>query len=138
MMTAVSACVAMRFPHSPASGSRSKSTCSWAGHGHMVYLDFHGADGQRIVAQTASVGTTADWQTVSVEGTAPDGTAYVTVILYSTLPNVGTVYFDNVRLYDVSQRPSLVERAPTNRELGFLPEDGAEVNVEPAAPRLAA
>ena len=98
----------------------------------MVYLDFHGADGQRIVAQTASVGTTADWQTVSVEGTAPDGTAYVTVILYSTLPNVGTVYFDNVRLYDVSQRPvTLVERAPTNRELGFLPEDGAEVNVNP-------
>lgn len=98
----------------------------------MVYLDFHNAAGQRIVAQTSSLGTTADWQTVTVEATAPEGTTSVTVILYASLPNVGTLYFDNVRLYDVSQRPvTLVERTPTNRELGFLPADGAEVNVNP-------
>lgn len=98
----------------------------------MVYLDFHNAGGQRIVAQTTSLGTTADWQTVSVEAAAPEGTAYVTVILYSSLPNVGTLYFDNVRLYDVSQRPvTLTERMPTNRELGFLPADGSLVNVNP-------
>lgn len=98
----------------------------------MVYLDFHNAQGQRIVAQTTSTGISTDWQTVSVEATAPEGTSFVTIILYSSLPNIGTLYFDNVRLYDVSQRPiTLVERTPTNRELGFLPADGAKVNVNP-------
>lgn len=98
----------------------------------MFYLDFLDAAGQRVNAFTASTSAAQSWRQLTVEGTAPEGTAYVTLIIYSSIPNVGTLYFDNVQLRDVSQQAAaLVEREPTNREIGFRPADGSSVKVNP-------
>ncbi|MGI6541527.1 MAG: hypothetical protein ACOX44_00465 [Limnochordia bacterium] len=65
----------------------------------MVYLDFHNDKGQRVDAKILTIRGPIEWQTVSVEGIAPEGTVDVSIILYSGLVNQGTSYFDNVRLY---------------------------------------
>lgn len=98
----------------------------------MLYVDFLDAQGARVSALTANTSVAGSWQTLTVEATAPQRAAYVTLILYSSIPNVGTLYFDNARLYDISnQLVVLEEREPSNREIGFRPHDGQRVNVTP-------
>lgn len=72
----------------------------------QFYLDFHDASGARIEAKTERARVSTDWQTVVAEATAPPGTVYVSVILYSDIVNVGTIYFDNVRLFDMTPQPA--------------------------------
>lgn len=69
----------------------------------MVYLDFHNDKGQRVDAKMFTIRGPVEWQTVQVEGTAPAGTDNVSIILYSGIANQGQIYFDNVRLYLLSQ-----------------------------------
>ncbi len=71
----------------------------------QIYLDFHGASGARIEAKIERARVSADWQTVAAEAVAPEGTTHVSVILYSDIVNVGKVYFDNVRLFDMTAEP---------------------------------
>ena len=55
----------------------------------MVYLDFHNDKGQRVDAKILTIRGPIEWQTVSVEGIAPEGTVDVSIILYSGLVNRG-------------------------------------------------
>jgi hypothetical protein len=69
----------------------------------MVYLDFHNEKLQRVDVKTITIRASSGWQTVSLEGIAPEGTTNVSIILYSGVANVGKVYFDNIRLYGFAQ-----------------------------------
>lgn len=59
-----------------------------------LYLEFWDSSDSRIGAASTNVTTAGSWQTVSVTGTAPAGTAYATVLPYSNYANTGTAYFD--------------------------------------------
>ncbi|MGI6083492.1 MAG: DUF4962 domain-containing protein, partial [Limnochordia bacterium] len=97
-----------------------------------LYIDFLDANGRRVQEKISNASAKKRWETLRGEATAPEGTAYVTLILYSSLANVGTFYYDNVRLYDVTDQPlKLTEREPTTRQLGYLPHDGSRVSVNP-------
>jgi hypothetical protein len=97
-----------------------------------LYIDFLDANGRRVQEKISNTTARNRWETLRSEATAPEGTAYVTLILYSSITNVGTFYCDNVRLYDVTEQPlKITERQPTARQLGYLPEDGSRVSVNP-------
>lgn len=98
----------------------------------MLYVDFLDANGKRVQEKTGSLSAKKSWETLSVEATAPEGTAYVTLILYSHIANVGVFYYDNIRLYDITDRPlTLTAKEPTARQLGYLPIDGSRVSTNP-------
>jgi hypothetical protein len=98
----------------------------------MIYLDFLDNAYKRIEAKTVTVGVSAAWQDVAVESMSPAGTEYIQVIVYMSIPAVGTVYFDNVRLYDMSDREIVLEnREATGAVIGFRPIEGAHVEVNP-------
>lgn len=101
-----------------------------------LYMDFLDARGTRVQAVFNSVPQNPDWQSLVVQGQAPEGTAYVTLILYSSVSNEGEGYFDNVRLYNITELTVHSEEATTEDVvrgpvIGFRPEDGAEVQVNP-------
>ena len=98
----------------------------------MLYIDFLDAQGRRVQERLLGTSAAMKWETITLEATAPEGAVYVTLILYAHLANTGVFYYDNVRLYDVTDRPlSLEEREPAVRQLGYLPEDGSRVSVNP-------
>ncbi|HHW08923.1 MAG TPA: DUF4962 domain-containing protein [Firmicutes bacterium] len=77
-----------------------------------VYLDFMDGSGKRVTAvQKTSKSNTGMWETVVLEGTAPKGAETVSIILYSYKPDIATVYFDNIRLYNLNQLTKLEETA---------------------------
>lgn len=80
----------------------------------QFFLDFHDASGRRIVAEIGRGRVSPEWQTLTVEATAPEGTASISLILYSDIANTGTVLYDNVRLYDVTPEPAQTAQAPLN------------------------
>ncbi len=63
-----------------------------------LYLEFRDENEVRISEVHKEISSSADWQKISVSSTAPAKTSYITIALYSTQSNVGTVYFDNVNL----------------------------------------
>ncbi len=97
-----------------------------------IYLDFM-AGGKRVNAlQKATSSNSAGWETIVIEATAPQGAETVSIILYSYKPDIATVYFDNVRLYDLSQAEAVISnRESTTRETGYRPGVGAEVETNP-------
>lgn len=98
----------------------------------MIYLDFLDRNYTRIEAKTATLGADNAWKGMKVESAAPAGTEYVQIILYSNIPAISTVYFDNVRLYDVSEQEMTIEtREATGAVIGFRPLEGAHVEVNP-------
>lgn len=98
----------------------------------VVYLDFL-AGGARVshmskVSQTS----TGEWETIVLEGTAPQGAETVSVILYSLKPDIATVYFDNVRLYDLTEGDAVLsDRDPEPHELGYRPGHETEAETNP-------
>ena len=98
----------------------------------MLYIDFLDAQGRRVQERAERKSAAMKWETITVEATAPEGAAYVTLILYANIANTGVFYYDNVRLYDITDRPlSLEEQQPAVRQLGYLPEDGSQAAVNP-------
>ena len=101
----------------------------------LVYLDFLDADGRRVLHRTVRARAADRWQRVEVQEAAPEGASFVTVILYSTIPNTGVILFDNAALHDLSggsSGPGAVSDEPVSgRQLERRPEDGAMVAVNP-------
>ncbi|HHT28576.1 MAG TPA: DUF4962 domain-containing protein [Firmicutes bacterium] len=98
----------------------------------MVYLDFLDGNYRRIEAKTATINAGTAWGETVIESMAPAGTEYIQVILYMNIPATGTVYFDNVRLYDVSDREIVIDtREAKGAVIGFRPLEGAHVEVNP-------
>ena len=66
----------------------------------QIYLRFY--DSQNVRLNQASASSTAAHQNnfapLAVSATAPENTAYATILLYSTLPGIATAYFDKVAL----------------------------------------
>lgn len=103
-----------------------------------LYVDFLDAGGRRIEAKTASVPSSGSWQKISVQAQAPPNTAYVTLILYSYVPNIGAGYFDNAVLLEGTSGPTTSVQAvqippadPGGLTIGFRPEDGSRVAINP-------
>src|SRR5690606_36034103 len=98
----------------------------------VVYLDFL-SNGERVAHMSRVTRTsTGEWETVVVEGTAPQGAETVSVILYSLKPDLATLYFDNVRLYDLNEgEPVITDREPQPLELGYRPVHATPVETNP-------
>lgn len=62
------------------------------------YLEYWNAADERIGVKTATNTATGSWKKLAVELEAPAGTAYATVLLYASVPNVGAAYFDDALL----------------------------------------
>lgn len=84
----------------PASAGESVTASVWAnGPTGVLYLEFRNASGMRLgTPPTANVPAGSGWRQVSVTGTAPSGTAGLTVRLYSTQAATGTTTWDDVTL----------------------------------------
>ncbi|MBN2146768.1 MAG: hypothetical protein JW726_05235 [Anaerolineales bacterium] len=64
-----------------------------------LYLDFLGAGRSRLQVNTAG-GYNAEWSAQSIRATAPEGTTYVRIILYTDNASTGWVEWDNIQLVD--------------------------------------
>ncbi len=88
----------VRLPATP--GSRFRASC-WvlceAGRARL-YLEFFNSANLRIFDKWAEGGEPAKWTELVVEGQAPPGTRTVSVLAYSTVSNVGLIYFDDFSL----------------------------------------
>jgi hypothetical protein len=60
------------------------------------YVEFWNASNVRLLEKHTTVSTTGSWQSASVTETAPTGTAYATVLLYSSVTGTGVAYADAV------------------------------------------
>ncbi|CAM3546535.1 hypothetical protein [Marinicrinis lubricantis] len=81
-----------------------------AGAGYVAFADvliesgtaelgirFYDDEGQLLEEQYTTAAPAEGWGTVQVSTTAPDGTAYASVLLHSSSKNEGTAYWDRVR-----------------------------------------
>lgn len=66
-----------------------------------VYLRFWDAQGVLLTSANKTYSKAGEWENVSVSGTAPAGTALVSVFLYSGTGTAGVTYVDNVRLREL-------------------------------------
>ena len=101
----------------------------------FLYLDFWNERRTRIQAQTASTNN-PDWTQLTTALTAPEGTRWVSVILYSTTADSGIAHFDNVTLHKVDS--SLWTEDDMNASVGddqldYAPADGSVVTTNPPA-----
>lgn len=63
-----------------------------------LYLEFWDFDRNRIGATNVQPQFSADWQTVTVTGVAPEKTAHVTALVYGSQAAAGVSYWDEVTL----------------------------------------
>lgn len=101
-----------------------------------LYLDFLDQRGNRVKAFLQSTQPSGDWQPLAVQAQAPEGAEYVTLILYSSTSNQGEGYFDNARLYNVTElmaapRQVSEEDVVEGMVIGYRPADGSTVQVNP-------
>ncbi|HHW32509.1 MAG TPA: hypothetical protein GXX20_12710 [Clostridiaceae bacterium] len=68
-----------------------------------IYIEFMNDKDVRIDYKITSLPATSQWATISVRGTAPGDAVAAKILLYSNQSNVGTLYFDDVCLYEVTQ-----------------------------------
>lgn len=67
-----------------------------------IWLDFRSADDARVQSFKVTIEPDVSrWQRIVIEETAPEGTATVSVILYSENARRALAYYDNVQLYKV-------------------------------------
>jgi hypothetical protein len=86
-----------------------------SGSAGTLYLEFRDASGTRLGTPPTVNVTGSGWHRVSVSGTAPSGTAGLTIRLYSTQAATGTTLWDDVSLRssaDSSYDPALAAGAP--------------------------
>ncbi|RKN78813.1 heparin/heparin-sulfate lyase HepB [Paenibacillus ginsengarvi] len=68
-----------------------------------IYIRFYDSANKLIDSKSASTGVTSGgWRNVAVTMVAPEGTVKAAILLYSALATVGTVYFDEVSVSEVS------------------------------------
>lgn len=104
----------------PVAAGESITATAWAnvlgGTGGTLYLEFRDAGGARLgTPPTVSVPAGTGWRPVSVTGTAPSGSAGLTIRLYSEQAKVGTTLWDDVSLRassDTGYDPALAAAAP--------------------------
>lgn len=68
------------------------------GNTGSLYLDFLNSSRSRIAVETTGGYVQDEWRRVSVSGTAPYGTEFIRVILYTSNKALGTMVWDNVEL----------------------------------------
>lgn len=68
----------------------------------FLYIDFWDANRQRIATKTVLSSLSGVWEQLGVEGEAPEGTAMVSIILFSQVANVGVSRWDDATLYKLS------------------------------------
>jgi hypothetical protein len=66
-----------------------------------LYLEFWDSQNTRIGVHSESNTETGKWEKIKVSGTAPANTAYITVLVYSSVGNIGTSYFDCINLSEL-------------------------------------
>lgn len=77
----------------------------------QIYLEFwsstvNNASDTRIGTVVISSNTTGQWQKISGTGTAPEGTEYMTVLLYTPQTGIITAYFDDITARQYYDAPS--------------------------------
>jgi len=99
----------------------------------MLYLDFWGASRTRIAHRAAYI-SSSDWTRTEVSLEAPEGTHWVSVILYSSSTDVSVAHFDNASLELLGTDEWVggnVELTPGEGSLDYSPADGAVVTTNP-------
>jgi hypothetical protein len=66
--------------------------------GASMYLRFYDAGDSLISAKYVNLGTANQWSSGNLTATAPEGSEYARVLLYSPSASVGTSYFDCISL----------------------------------------
>ncbi|MDI4645024.1 heparinase II/III domain-containing protein [Cohnella hashimotonis] len=106
--TSPTAGIGMRSIHLPASPGEvyQASVQSYNASGiSELYLEFWNSANQRIGVATYANSSIGKWTPLVIEQTAPAGTAYATLLLYSNSGNVGTAYFDAAGYGPLSPEP---------------------------------
>lgn len=69
-----------------------------------VYLRFLNASGTQVNSPVKLIDVTGEWKQIEFRATAPsnNSVAFVAPLLYSNNGNTGTVYFDDVEVYEVT------------------------------------
>lgn len=88
----------------------------------FVYLEYWNASNQRIGVRTAGNTATGAWERLRLELEAPSGTAYATLLLYSSIPNTGTAYFDDAQLVSVALDSGAIGNGGFESVVNGMPE----------------
>ncbi|WP_062104452.1 hypothetical protein [Bacillus niameyensis] len=75
-----------------------------------IYLRFYNKDHVRLDQKVASGGSVGEWSKLTISATAPTGTAYATIILYSTTTGIVEAYFDDVVLQRKAPENELISK----------------------------
>ncbi|MDF2715248.1 MAG: heparinase, partial [Paenibacillus sp.] len=71
----------------------------------QLYMEFWNSSNVRIDTKIGSNSTTGVWSPITIEGYAPAGAAYATLLLYQHKANIGTAYFDDASLKQAPPEP---------------------------------
>jgi hypothetical protein len=130
--------VGLRSRNAPAEPGDVFTASAWvnlqAGSSVDFYVDFRDKSNQRVSAKIVNNSYTEIWEKLEQTVQAPDGTAYVSVILYSQPKNTGVMYFDEISLEKVSavQWDAMeLEMFSAEDTLDYSPADGSISNTNP-------
>lgn len=71
----------------------------------QLYVEYWNSSNVRIGTQIAANNATGQWNRIFIESYTPENTAYVTLLLYQHIGNIGVAYFDNASFRIVPPEP---------------------------------
>lgn len=75
----------------------------------LVYLRFYDESGTRLAQTNVPTAYGSAWSLTRVQAAAPEGASYATVLLYSAVATIASVYFDDVSFYHVTGDGGMLE-----------------------------
>ncbi|MDF2663758.1 MAG: hypothetical protein K0Q94_6549, partial [Paenibacillus sp.] len=92
-----------KFPVTPGKQYTAEARARVESGGGAVYLRFYNAANQQLDQKATSAGAApGQWRSVTATLVAPEGAATASILLYSALANMGTIYFDEVSVSEIS------------------------------------
>ncbi|MDF2668250.1 MAG: bacterial Ig-like protein [Paenibacillus sp.] len=71
-----------------------------------LYLEYWDSSNQVIKTDIKSASDVNQWKKIEMETTAPTGALHLSLTVYSSIANVGTIYYDNASLRETAPPPS--------------------------------
>ncbi|CAG7639778.1 heparin/heparin-sulfate lyase HepB [Paenibacillus allorhizosphaerae] len=85
-----------------------------------IYIRFYDSANKLLDSKSASTGVTSgQWRNVTVTAIAPEGTVKAAILLYSAQATVGTVYFDEASISEISLARGTVTDAATGSPVAW-------------------
>ncbi|WP_246132095.1 heparin/heparin-sulfate lyase HepB [Paenibacillus hemerocallicola] len=109
-----------KFPVTPGKQYTAEARARVESGGGAVYLRFYNAANQQVDQKATSAGAApGQWRSVTATLVAPEGAVTASVLLYSALANMGTIYFDEVSVSEISLVRGTVTDTPSGSPVAW-------------------